>query len=143
MSIADVEKIDDRGIAAWDSRDAAGFAELLADDFTFSDVSLPEPLRSRDQVREYMETWFTAFPDMRSKTTNRVVSEDQVAAEVEFTGTHTGPLAMGGQQIPATGWTITGAGTYFVSVLDGKIVSFSAHPDVVVLMGQLGLLPGT
>ncbi|XAS66804.1 ester cyclase [Micrococcaceae bacterium Sec5.7] len=143
MSIADVEQVDDRGMAAWDQHDAAAFAGLLADDFTFSDVSVPEPLRSRDQVREYMETWFTAFPDMRSKTTNRVVSEDQVAAEVEFTGTNTGPLLMGGQEIPATGRAITGTGTYFASVRDGKIVSFRAHPDVAALMGQLGLLPGT
>lgn len=143
MSIARVKQVDDRGIAAWDQHDAAGFAELLAEDFTFSDVSVPEPMHSRDQVTEYMESWYTAFPDMRVKTTNRVVSEDQVGAEVEFTGTNTGPLLMGGRQIPATGREVTGTGTYFASVRDGKIVSFTAHPDVAALMGQLGLLPGT
>ncbi|WP_427004502.1 ester cyclase [Pseudarthrobacter sp. H2] len=143
MSIADVEQVDDRGMAAWDQHDAAGFASLLADEFTVTDVSVPEPMRSREQVKEYMESWFTAFPDMRIRTTTRVVSEEQVAAEVEFTGTNTGPLLMGGQQIPPTGRTITGTGTYFASVRDGKIVSFRAHPDVASLMGQLGLLPGT
>jgi steroid delta-isomerase-like uncharacterized protein len=143
MSIADVEQVDDRGMAAWDQHDAAGFASLLADEFTFTDVSVPEPMHSREQVREYMESWFTAFPDMRTRTTNRVVSEDQVAGEVEFTATNTGPLSMGGQQIPPTGRAITGTGTYFASVRDGKIVSFRAHPDVASLMGQLGLLPGT
>ncbi|MGY2746720.1 ester cyclase [Pseudarthrobacter sp. O4] len=143
MSIADVERIDDQGMAAWDSHDAAGFVALLADVFTFSDISLPEPMNSPDQVKAYMETWFTAFPDMRVTTTNRVLSESQVAAEVAFTGIHTGPLAMGGQQIPATGRAITGTGTYFASIRDGKIISFRAHPDAANLMGQLGLLPGT
>jgi predicted ester cyclase len=90
-----------------------------------------------------MESWFTAFPDMRTRTTNRVVSEDQVAGEVEFTATNTGPLLMAGQQIPPTGRSITGTGTYFASIRDGKIVSFRAHPDVASLMGQLGLLPGS
>lgn len=143
MSIADVEQLDDRGMAAWDQHDAAGFAGLLAEDFTFSDISAPEPFRSRDQVQSYMEAWFTAFPDMRSKTTNRVVSDDKVAAEIEFTGTNTGPLMMGGQEIPATGRAVTGTGTYFATVKDGKIATFRAHPDVAALMGQLGLLPGT
>ncbi|WP_426996881.1 ester cyclase [Pseudarthrobacter sp. N5] len=92
-------------------------------------------MRSRDQVREYMETWFTAFSDMRSKTTNRVVSEDQAAAEIEFTGTNTGPLLMGGQEIPATGRAVTGTGTYFASVRNGKIVSFRAHSDISAIMG--------
>lgn len=72
MSIADVEQVDDQGAAASDQHDADGFAGLLADEFTFTDVSIPEPMHACEQVREYMESWFTAFPDMRTRTTNRV-----------------------------------------------------------------------
>ena len=142
MSRADVEQLDDRGMAAWDQHDTAAFTALLADEFTFSDVMAPGPFHSTEQVQDYMEGWFTAFPDMRLKSTNRVVTEDQVAAEVEFTGTNTGPLRMGGQEIPATGKSVTGTGTYFVSVKDGKFVSFRVHPDVASMMAQLGLMPG-
>ncbi|MFP5368679.1 MAG: nuclear transport factor 2 family protein, partial [Actinomycetes bacterium] len=67
MSRAEVEQIDDRGLAAWDQHDAAAFTALLADDFTFSDVMAPEAFTTREQVQEYMESWFTAFPDMRAK----------------------------------------------------------------------------
>ncbi|MBT2554550.1 ester cyclase [Arthrobacter sp. ISL-5] len=142
MSRAEIEQLDDRGLAAWDQHDTAAFAGLLADEFTFSDVNASEPFRSREQVQAYMEGWFTAFPDMRVKTTSRVVSDDQVAAEVEFTGTNTGPLRMGSQEVPATGKSVTGTGTYFASVKDGKYVSFRAHPDVASMMAQLGLMPG-
>ena len=142
MSRAEVEQLDDRGMAAWDQHDTAAFAGLLADEFTFSDVMAPEPFSSREQVQAYMEGWFTAFPDMRVKTTSRLVSEDQVAAEVEFTGTNTGPLRMGSQEVPATGKSVTGTGTYFASVKDGKFVSFRAYPDVAGMMAQLGLMPG-
>ncbi|WP_168223130.1 ester cyclase [Pseudarthrobacter sp. NIBRBAC000502770] len=141
MSRAEVEQLDDRGMAAWDQHDSAGFAGLLADEFTFSDVMAPEPFRTRDQVQSYMDAWFSAFPDMHVKTTSRVVSDNDVAAEVEFTGTNTGPLRMGDQEIPATGKSVVGTGTYFASVKDGKIVSFRAHPDVASMMGQLGLMP--
>ena len=113
-----------------------------ADEFTFSDVNASEPFRSPEQVQAYMEGWFTAFPDLRAKATNRVVTEDQVAGEVEFTGTNTGPLRMGSQEVPATGKAVTGTGTYFASVKDGKFVSFRVHPDVAALMAQLGLMPG-
>ncbi|MHC6591515.1 ester cyclase [Arthrobacter sp. C152] len=142
MSRAEVEQLDDRGMAAWDKHDTAGFAGLLADDFTFSDVMAPEAFRTREQVQAYMDSWFTAFPDMHVTSTRRVVSDDEVAAEVEFTGTNTGPLRMGDREIPATGKSVVGTGTYFASVRDGKIASFRAHPDVASMMGQLGLMPG-
>lgn len=141
MSRAEVEQLDDRGMAAWDQHDTAAFAGLLADDFTFEDVMAPEPFHTREQVKAYMESWFTAFPDMHARTTRRVVSDDEVAGEIEFTGTNTGPLHMGDKEIPATGKSVTGTGTYFASVRDGKIVSFRAHPDVASMMGQLGLMP--
>jgi steroid delta-isomerase-like uncharacterized protein len=142
MSIEEVQRLDEQGMAAWDQHNADEFVSLFAEDFTFSDVLLPEALRSKDQVREYMGTWFTAFPDMRISSVNRVVSDDAVGAEVQFTGTNTGPFVVGGMEMPATGKSVTGTGSYFVSVRDGKIVSFSAHPDVAGMMAQLGMLPG-
>jgi len=142
MSIAEVQQLDEQGMAAWDHHEAGDFVDLFADEFTFSDVTLPEALHSKDQVQEYMGTWFTAFPDMRISTVKRVVSEDAVAAEIEFTGTNTGPFVVGGMEMPATGKSVRGTGTYFASVQDGKIASFSAHPDVAGMMAQLGMIPG-
>jgi steroid delta-isomerase-like uncharacterized protein len=142
MSRTEVEQLDDRGMAAWDQHDAAAFTGLLADEFTFSPLMAPEAFSTPEQVQAYMEGWFTAFPDMRAKTINRVVTENQVAAEVEFTGTNTGPLQMGGQEFPATGKPVIGTGTYFASVKDGKFVSFRVYPDIAGMMGQLGMMPG-
>jgi len=39
-------------------------------------ATVPELLRTRDEVIAYCENWFTAFPDLRVHTTNRVVGED-------------------------------------------------------------------
>jgi predicted ester cyclase len=89
-----------------------------------------------------MQAWYTAFPDMRVTETNRVIGDDSVAAEVEFTGTNSGPLSMGGQELPPTGRPVTGYGTYFARAKDGRITEFHAHPDVAGMMMQLGLMPG-
>jgi hypothetical protein len=40
---------------------------------------------------------------MSAKELNRVVGDDAVAAEVEFSGTNSGPLQLGGMELPATG----------------------------------------
>ena len=141
MSRADVERIDDQGIAAWDSHDADAFADLMADDFAWTDLTLPEPMRTKDEARQYAQAWFTAFPDMRIKETNRIVTDDAVAVELEFTGTNTGPMTMAGREIPPTGKTVLGKGAYFARIKDGKIVQYNTHPDVAGLMMQLGFMP--
>jgi steroid delta-isomerase-like uncharacterized protein len=137
-----VERIDDQGMAAWDGHDVDGFIDLFADDFVWTDLTLPEPMRTREQARQYMQGWFMAFPDMRVQQTNRVVSDDAVAAEIEFTGTNTGPMLMGGGEVPPTGTSVLGRGAYFARVnQDGQMVLFSSHPDVAGLMMQLDLRP--
>jgi steroid delta-isomerase-like uncharacterized protein len=128
-------------MAAWSNSAPEAFLDLFADDFVWRDLTVPEPMRSRDEAMQYMQGWFTAFPDLQSKSTNRVFGEDSVAAEVEFTGTNTGTLAMGGMEIPATGRSVVGRGAYFARVRDGKIVEFSSHPDAAGMMMQLGLMP--
>jgi steroid delta-isomerase-like uncharacterized protein len=142
MSKYELEQIDDQGMAAWDKQDPDAFMDLFAQDFVWRDLTMPEEMRSDEQARQYMQGWFTAFPDMRVHTTNRVIGEDSVAAEIEFTGTNTGPLVMGGMEMPATGKGVVGKGAYFARVKDGKIVEFSSHPDAAGMMMQLGLLPG-
>jgi steroid delta-isomerase-like uncharacterized protein len=137
----EIEQLDDQGMAAWDQHDVDAFISLFADDFVWADLTLPEPMRTTEQARRYMQAWFTAFPDMRVRQTNRVVSENAVAAEVEFTGTNAGPMLMAGSETPPTGRRVVGKGAYFVRVEDGKVVQFSSHPDVAGLMMQLGLMP--
>lgn len=141
MSREGIERLDDQGMAAWDGHDAEGFADLFADKFVVNDLSTPEPITTKDGVRQYAQAWFTAFPDMSVKQTNRVVGEDTVAAEVEFTGTNTGPMMMAGKEIPPTGKSVAGKGAYFARVAGDKVVEFNSYPDIAGMMMQLGFMP--
>jgi steroid delta-isomerase-like uncharacterized protein len=141
VSKEELERLDDQGIAAWNDHDADAFLNLLADDFVWYDWTQPEPIRDRDGARQYFNSWVTAFPDMQIKVVNRVIGDDAVAAELEFAGTNTGPMSMGGNQIPPTNKTVAGRGTYIVRFRGGKVVEFSTHPDVAGLMMQLGFMP--
>jgi steroid delta-isomerase-like uncharacterized protein len=141
MSSEELERLDDQGMAAWAGHDADAFADLFADDAVLNDVAAPDPITTKAGFRQYAQGWFTAFPDMNVKQTNRVVGEDAVAGEVEFTGTNTGPMMMAGKEIPPTGKTVIGKGSYFVHVRDGKVVEFNSYPDVAGMMMQLGFMP--
>jgi len=141
MSTQEIERLDEQGMGAWDAHDADAFAAMFADGAVVNDLGSPDPITGSDGIRMFAQAWFTAFPDMNVKQTNRVVSEDAVAAEVVFTGTNSGPMMMGGKEIPPTGKTVQGKGTYFARVRDGKVVEFNSYPDIAGLMMQLGFMP--
>lgn len=140
MTPEELAGLDDAGMRAWDTHDADALLGLFAEEFVWRDVAVPEPITTAAGLREYMDTWFTAFPDMRSRTVNRVVGDGSVAAELEFTGTHTGPLRMGDSELPATGVSVVGHGCYFLRARGGRVVEFSSYPDLAGLLLQLGLL---
>ena len=143
MSVQDNLKLDEENIAAWNAHDVGRLLAIVSDDIVWQDVGTPQPLRGKDGVRQFAQGWFAAFPDIQLTVTNRVVTEDQVAAEVEFTGTNSGPLelAPGAPAIPATNKKVNGKGTYFLRIKNGKAVEVHTYPDVAGLMMQLGLMP--
>ena len=143
MSVAENIKLDEQNIAGWNAHDVDATLAVLSDDIVWHDVDSPEPFQGKEAVRSFIQSWFTAFPDMKTTVKNRVVTEDQVAAEMEFSGTNTGPLQMGpnAPSIPATGKKVRGKGTYFVRIRNGKAVEVHSYPDAAGMMMQLGLVP--
>jgi steroid delta-isomerase-like uncharacterized protein len=142
MDKQELEALDDRGMAAWSNHDPEAWVGMFADDFVYHDWTSPEPIRGdKAALRNNFMAWMTAFPDMQVKTVDRVIGDDAVAVEIVFTGTNSGPMAMGGMEMPPTGKTAQGRGSYIARVKDGKIVEFRAHPDAAGVMVQLGLMP--
>jgi steroid delta-isomerase-like uncharacterized protein len=141
MSIQDNLKADVEEIAAWNAHDVERAAAVFPDHVVWIDAGSPQPM-NKDGLRQYLQGWFSAFPDIKITVTNRVVTEDQVASELVFVGTNTGDLQLApGATIPATGKTVHGRGTYFVRFKDGKPVEVHSYPDLAGMMMQLGLMP--
>jgi predicted ester cyclase len=115
----------------------------LSDDVVWKDIGIPEPMHGKSETEKYMENWFKAFPDMKAVVKNRVATDDQVASEIEFTGTNSGPMQMmpGAPALPATGKKVIGKGTYFVRVQNNKGVEVHTYPDGAGMMMQLGVVP--
>ena len=141
MSIQDNIKQDEEEIAAWNAHDVERALAVFPDNVTWHDTGSPQAM-NKDGIRQYLQGWFSAFPDIQITVTNRVVTEDQVAAEINFSGTNSGDLQLApGASIPATGKKVNGKGTYFVRFKDGKAVEVHSYPDLAGMMMQLGLMP--
>ena len=96
-------------------------------------------LTGGDQISTYMQTFFTAFPDLRIEVESMLEVDDAVATEVRFIGTHTGPLAGPGGELPATGKPVDLPGADFIRVSNGKVSSWHVYYDAGTFMSQLGL----
>ena len=141
MSIQDNIKHDEEEIASWNAHDVERALAVFPDNVTWQDTGSLQTM-NKDGIRQYLQGWFSAFPDIKLTVTNRVATEDQVASELEFIGTNTGALQLApGASIPATGRQVHGKGTYFVRFMDGKPVEVHSYPDLAGMMMQLGLMP--
>jgi DNA-binding SARP family transcriptional activator/predicted ester cyclase len=137
----DLERLLERGMAAWNDHDAEAYMVLLSDEIAWRDPLLPEPLNDKPSIRRYVEAWFTAFPDLVIIATRRVFSGDTMAVELEWTAVHRGPLQFGADEIPPTNRPVRARASFFARIKAGLVVELSLHSDPSDLMAQLGLNP--
>ncbi len=61
------------------------------DDVYFEDVSVPEPCRNKEEMRDFMAIFYRGFPDLHIEVRNCVAGDgNTVTAEYDLIGTHTG-----------------------------------------------------
>src|SRR5436190_5544653 len=104
MTTNEVIKLNDQVIDAWNKHDVEKFLTYCDEKIIWRDIANPSPYSGRNGAKEFYNGWLTAFPDFKIKVLNKVVTEDSIAVELEFSGTNTGPLKIGNDpnQIPAT-----------------------------------------
>ena len=126
--------------------DVSKVSELLADNVTYWEPTLPAPINGREAVSMHLKDGWKVFPDSNLKLLNRVESGDWVVDEVEWAGTQKGPIDMPGQMpIPATNKRAMGRAVSVAKVSGGKITSVNVYYDNMGMLAQLGLMgaPGS
>lgn len=142
-TIQDNLKLDEENFVAWNAHDIDHALKLYSDDIVFVDVGSTQAFRGKQAVRQYIQAWFSAFPDMKITVKNRVIDENQISGELEFVGTNKGTIALSPDMpaIPATGKKINARGTYFVRIKNSKAQEVHTYPDLAGMLMQLGLMP--
>ena len=122
---------------AFEKKSDADFLGGAADDITWDDMTQPEASKGKAAAKKYFTAMTTAFPDVKSSTTNAWGVGDFVVAEGTLSGTH--KAAFFG--IQPTKKQINLHGLDIIQFKDGKIVSGRSYGNGAEMMTQLGLMP--
>jgi steroid delta-isomerase-like uncharacterized protein len=134
--MADAAAIAAEMLEKVNTRDIDGFRELLHPDYTYQGADGVE-IKGPDVGVAVVQTFTTAFPDLRLTLTHQHTDGDVSIIEFTATGTHEAEL----EGIPATGKRVTLNAVDVVTVRDGKVVSEREYFDQLTMMQQLGVIP--
>ncbi len=143
---SELRTTQDAFLKALNSHDVAGMGKLLAEDVTYWEANLPQPIKGRKAVENhYRENW-KVFPDASIKFTTSVEQGNRIAGEGVWTATNKGPILMPGQPpIPATGKRAESNFASVARVEKGKVTELNIYYDNLGVLAQLGLMtpPGS
>lgn len=98
-------------------------------------------LHGEEQVLGWIQVFVSAFPDLRHEVRSVLEVNGGYAAEVRFSGTHTGPLASPGGEIGPTGRPFAFDYVHVSRLAGDQIASDHIYFDQLGFLNQLGLLP--
>jgi predicted ester cyclase len=133
-------EVVEAALKAFNSHDAEALARLSAPDIHGAAPGYP-PMNGPQDVKEYSETVFRAFPDALVKVENMVVTGGSAMVETAFSATHAGPLKSPMGEIAPTGRRVTGRRAHVLEIDRGLVRAFRTYFDQVELMAQLGVAP--
>ena len=87
------------------------------------------------------QAWKESFPDARGAVQATITSDQRVAQEVLWEGTHGGPLPVPGGSVSPSGKRISVRGSMWYTIADGRAREIHHHLDVMALMQQIGAIP--
>ena len=96
-----------------------------------------EEIRGHEAIRQTLQPYLAAFPDLRYTIEDLIAESDKVVARWRAEGTHRGELF----GIPATGKRVSFFGTDVFRVAGVKIVEGWTSYDRLVILQQVGAIP--
>lgn len=120
----------------WDNYKAA-----LAPNAVYEETATMQKANGPEAIVEHMKRWKRAFPDSEAKFINGFESGDQLIAEIEWNGTHSGPLEGPFGTIQATNKRGTLRAVIVAEVKDKKVASVRHYFDLLTLLTQMGVTP--
>jgi steroid delta-isomerase-like uncharacterized protein len=128
-------------VAAFNAADWPRFRATLADDVVYEEAGTGRRVQGGDEYLQVSRGWKEAFPDATGVVRTVIADGETVAQEIEWTGTHTGPMTGPAGPIPASGKRVRVTGTLWYTLREGKARSIRHHLDVLTMLQQIGALP--
>lgn len=144
MTEVELRKLDDEMFGAYMEHNLDVILSHCADDVIIEDFGGPGPVRGKAEALGYLTQQFSVFSDERGTRTRRMIGDNEVFSELDWTATNTGDIPLpDGSSIPATGKTVNARVAYYARVNDaGEVVEMRGYPDIAGTMAQLGVMGG-
>ena len=128
-------------INAWNTHSADKVIEFYAENAELETPESAQLLRGKDAIRENVQGWMKAFPDVTGDIEMEANTGETVALLVHFSGTNRGEIVLGpGQTLPATNKKVEmPVGIFATLDSNGKIVKERDVFDLVSYAQQLGI----
>ena len=143
MQTAQVDEVTTLAKDAMDAFNAGDFARFrtfLAPTVVYEESGTGRQAHGADAYIAGLEAWQRAFSELKGAITQIIVSGEQFAERITWTGTHTGPLETPSMTFPPTGRAFQGEASMWGTVKDGKMTAVFHQLDMLGLLLQLGLL---
>jgi steroid delta-isomerase-like uncharacterized protein len=122
---------------AFNQGDLSVVNEVSAPDPVSHDPAMPDDLHGAEAIKQMINMYRSAFPDLKITVDDTVVQDDKVVLRWTSEGTHRGEL-MG---LAPTGVHVSVTGMSIDRFVDGKIAESWSNWDTLGLMRQLGAAP--
>ncbi len=122
-------------LEAMNKHDLDKMSSLCWEDAVGDEVADPPPAKSCRQIESSYRELFTAYPDCAAEILNIFSGQNQVLAEVRWTGSNKGDF----RGIPATGKFVDIRIAYIFKIDDKKISKITEYYDGATLAKQMGL----
>lgn len=126
-------------VVAYNEKNWEAAKESLASDAVYDEVATHRRLEGHGAILPAWKAWGDAFPDSQATFEGAIASDDIVALELRWRGTHKGPLNLPSGRIEATGKSIDIRACQIVELANGKTRSVRHYFDMATMLRQLGI----
>jgi steroid delta-isomerase-like uncharacterized protein len=110
---------------------------FVTDDSAFDDYTMPATIKGTKAIKDYVTSFWTAFPDMTQVKPVQFTADDYVVTEGTLTGTQKG--AMG--PIKATNKPVTFRFVDIFRLKDGKAAHLDTYGNSAEILVAIGAMP--
>jgi len=119
----------------WNERGVERIPEFVGPEYVLWDPARSDPIRSPDELAEYVRALLDAFPDLTVEQHTAIATDTGVMTHYTTSGTHEGAFG----PLPATGRRVAVEGTAVIRVEDGRFREERLFYDPRALKQQLGV----
>src|SRR5262249_8317807 len=137
MSSEDLVKTAKGIISSYSKSDWDGLKTVLTPDVVYDEVGSQRRIQGPDAFIQAMQGWKKAMTDSKGSVTNAFASDNTVALEIGWEGTHNGPLALPSGTVPASGKKQKTPAAMIVKFQGNKVKEIHHYFDMVAFLQQI------